>query len=69
MPKKQLSNEKSTDTNYFYEVVIYRIYKDRVETIGNKFYRTTSKYKGKDTFIEKDNNCIIMKQIIELWNC
>ena len=54
---------------YFYEVVVYRIYKNRVETLGSKFYRTTLPYKNEDIQIVKDNDCIIMKQVIELWNC
>ena len=71
MPRKKLSDEKSTElkSEYFYEVVVYRIYKNRVETLGSKFYRTTFPYKNGDIQIVKDNDCIIMKQVIELWNC
>ena len=71
MPRKKLSDEKSTElkSEYFYEVVVYRIYKNRIETLGSKFYRTTLPYKNEDIQIVKDNDCIIMKQVIELWNC
>ena len=71
MPRKKLSDEKSTElkSEYFYEVVVYRIYKNIVETLGSKFYRTTLPYKNEDIQIVKDNDCIIMKQVIELWNC
>ena len=71
MPRKKLSDEKSTElkSEYFYEVVVYRIYKNRVETLGSKCYRTTLPYKNEDIQIVKDNDCIIMKQVIELWNC
>lgn len=55
------------EENNFYEVDLYRIYKDRVEAIGHKFFKSTSEYTG-DTCIVKnlDKDTKIMKTITKL---
>ncbi len=57
----------STKAAYFYEVDIYRLYKDRAEILSNRFYKTTSPFKGKDCIVKKLSKEIsIIKMISEI---
>lgn len=48
VPKYRFGTEDIEVLEYYlYEVSIYKIYKDRVETIGNKFYKTDNYIKVK----------------------
>lgn len=55
------------DSNVFlYEVVLYRIRSNIVETIGSKFYKTTSPYKGKDCIVKKLRDYKIVKLVTQI---
>lgn len=63
------TEEVSKNTNeFFYEVVIYKLFPDRVETISGKFFKTTSLYKGKTCIVKKLNKEVkIMKVINQIY--
>ena len=54
---------------FFYEVSLYRLTKNRAESIGGKFFKTDSPYKGKTCICKRlDKDTVIMKTITELKN-
>lgn len=74
--KKNLSKNADIDTEevskstneFFYEVVIYKLFPDRVETISGKFFKTTSPYKGKTCIVRKLNKEVkVMKTISQIY--
>ena len=58
---------KSTEqSNNYYEVVLYKIFPNRVECAGSKYYKTTSPYKGRDCIIKQFKDYLVMKCIIPI---
>lgn len=49
----ELEQDFQHPKEYFYEVVIYKIYDNVVETADCKFFVTTSPFKGKDCVVSK----------------
>lgn len=58
-----IDSEEESKNEFFYEVVLYRIYPDRAETLDGRFYKTTSPYKGKDCIIKDLKDSKIIKLI------
>ena len=74
--KKNLSKNVDIDTEevskstneFFYEVALYRIFPDRVESMGGKFFKTTSPYKGETCIVRKlDKEVKVMKTISQIY--